>query len=63
MINHNKNEDENEKEISHRNNINKPRYRHRYRKYRKCLSMVMFICIIQHLSNINNTIREKVKQH
>ena len=32
-------------------------------KYKKCLSMMMLICIKQHLSNISSSIHEKVKQH
>ena len=34
--------------------INRPRSRngHKYSKYKKCLSMMMLICIKQHLSNI-----------
>ena len=34
--------------------INKPscRHGHKYSKYVKCLSMMMLICIKQHLSNI-----------
>ena len=31
-------------------------------KYRKCLTMMMFICIKQHLSNILFSIHENVKQ-
>ena len=33
--------------------INRPRSRHvhKYSKYRKCLSMMMLMCIKQHLSN------------
>ena len=42
------------KNRSQRYNINKPRSRHghRYSKYKKCLSMMMLLCIKQHLSNI-----------
>ena len=38
---------------SYRHEINKPRPRHGhiYTKYRKCFSMMMLICIKQHLSN------------
>ena len=35
----------------------------KYSKYKKCLSMMMFTCIDQHLSNIWSWIHEKVKQH
>ena len=50
---------------SHRYEINRPRSRcaHKYNKYKKCLSMMMLICIKQHLNNIWSTIQEKVKQH
>ena len=42
------------KGTSHRYSINrpKPRHGHRYIKYKKCLNMILFICIKQHLSNI-----------
>ena len=42
------------KNRSQRYNINKPRSRHghRYSKYKKCLRMMMLLCIKQHLSNI-----------
>ena len=48
----------------HRYDINRPRsnHGHKYSEY-NCLSMIMLICIKQHLSNIWSTIREKVKQH
>ena len=38
--------DENEKR-SHRYDINtpRPRHEHKYSKYKKCLSMMMFLCI------------------
>ena len=53
------------KNRSHRYDINRPRSRHghKYSKYKKCLSMMMLICIKQHLSNIWSSIHEKVKQH
>ena len=46
MINHNENEDENENK-SHRQDIYRPvsRHRHKYSKYKKCLTMMMLICI------------------
>ena len=49
----------------HRYDINIPRFRHvhKYTKYKMCLSMIMVICIKQHLSNIRSSIHEKVKQH
>ena len=51
--------------ISHRYDINRPRlgHGHKYSKYKKCLSMMMLICIKQHLSNIWGSVYEKVKQH
>ena len=47
-------EDENEKKNrSHRCDMNRPRSRHgyKYSKYKKCLSMMMLICIKQPLSS------------
>ena len=35
----------------------------KYSKYKECISMMMLICIKQHLSNIWSSIHEKVKQH
>ena len=45
--------------------INKPRcrYGHKYSKDMKRLSMIMLICVKQHLSNILSSIYENVKQH
>ena len=42
------------KNRSHRYDINRPRSRHgqKYSKYKMCLSIMMAICIKQHLSNI-----------
>ena len=39
---------------SHRYDINRSGFRHgdQYRKYKKCLSIMMVICIKQHVSNI-----------
>ena len=64
MINHNENEDENEKR-SHIYDINRPMSSHGHKcsKYKKCLIMIVLICIKQHLSNIWSSIHEKVKQH
>ena len=52
------------KKRSLRYDINRPRSRHvhKYSKCKKCLSMMMFICIKQHLSNISSSIHGKVKQ-
>ena len=53
------------KNRSHRYEINRPSSRHgcKYSKYKKCLSMMILICIKQHLSKIWSSIHEKVKQH
>ena len=50
------------KNRSHRYDINRPRSRHghKYSKYKKCLSMMMLICIKQHLSNIWSSVHEKL---
>ena len=39
---------------SHRYDINRPRSRHehKYSKYKKCLNIMMLLCIKQYLSNI-----------
>ena len=39
------------------------RHGHKYRKYKVCLSIMMIICIKQHLSNIWSWIHEIVKKH
>ena len=51
------------KNKSYRYDINRPRSRHghKYTKYKICLSIMMVICIKKHLSNIWNSIHEKVK--
>ena len=53
------------KNRSHRYEMNIPRSRHnhRYSKYKKCLCMVMHLCMKQHKSNMRSSIYEKVKQH
>ena len=53
------------KKISPRWDINKLRSKHghKYSKYKTSVSMMMLICIKQHLSNIWSSIHEKVKQH
>ena len=53
MINDNENEAE-IKNRSHRYEISRPRPTngYRYTKYKMCLSIMMVICIMQHLSNI-----------
>ena len=53
------------KNRSQRYDINRPRstHGHKYIKYKKCLSMMILICIKQHLSNIWSSIQEEVKQH
>ena len=42
------------KNRSHRYDINRPRSRHehKYSEYKKCPTVMMFICIKQQLSNI-----------
>ena len=51
------------KNRSHRYDINRPRPRHghKYTKYKMCLSIMMAVCIKQHLRNISSSIHEKVK--
>ena len=53
------------KNRSHRYNINRPRSRHWHKcsKYKKCLSIMMLICIKQHLSNNWSSFHENVKEH
>ena len=53
------------KNRTHRYDINRPRpkHGHKYGKYKKCVTMMMLICIKQHPSNIWSSIHEKVKQH
>ena len=46
-----------------KNKARSHRHVHKYSKYKKCLSMIILICLKQHLSNIWNSIQEKVKQH
>ena len=48
-----------------RYDISRPRSRkvHNFSKYKKYLSIVMLLCIKQHLSNIWNSVHEKVNQH
>ena len=53
------------KYTSYKHDINRhrPRHEHKYRKYKKCISMMMLICIKQHLSNILSSVYENVKHH
>ena len=56
------------KNRSHRYDIKRtrPRHEHKYTKYTKykmCLSIMMIICIKQHLRNILSSIHKKFKQH
>ena len=46
-----------------RKNRLRSRHWHEYSKYKKFLSMMMLICVKQHLSNIWSSIHKKVKQH
>ena len=50
---------------SHVYDINRPRswHGHKYSKWKKCLSIMMLVCIKEHLSNIWSSVHEKVKQH
>ena len=50
------------KSRAHRYNINRPKSRHgrKYSKYKRFLSMMVFTYIKQHLSNIWNSIHEKL---
>ena len=50
---------------SQRYNINshRPRHRHEYTKYKMCLSIIMVICVKQHLSNIWSSIHEKLSSN
>ena len=49
----------------HRYDINRPRPRHghKYTKYKLRRSIIMVLCIKQHLSNIWTSIYEKIKQY
>ena len=40
-----------------------PRHGHKHTEYKLCLSMMIVMCIKQHLSNIWSPVHEKVKQH
>ena len=51
---------------SHKYNINRPMSRHGRtctNKRKKCLSMMILICIKQHPTNTCGSIYEKVKKH
>ena len=58
---HNENEDNNDKK-SHRLDINRvsSRHGHKHSKHKNCLSITMFICNKQHLSNIWNSVKKKL---
>ena len=51
------------KNRSNRYDINRPRPRHKYTKYKMCLSIMVVTFVKEHLSNIWGSIHEKVKQH
>ena len=51
------------KNRSYRYDIGQDMDGHKHTKYKMCLSIIMVIYIKQHLSNIWNSIHEKVKQH
>ena len=63
MSNDNENEAENERR-AHILDIIKPLLRHgqKYTRYEMCLSILMAVCLKQHVSNIWSSIQEKVKQ-
>ena len=65
IIDYNKNEDENTTQIWRYNTNNtRPRHCYKYNKHKMhLLSMVMIMCIKQHLSNIWSWIYEKNEQH
>ena len=52
------------KNRSCRYDIKRPtcRHGHKYIKYKKCLSMMMFICVNQHLGNIEAQCKKKKKK-
>ena len=52
LINDNKNEAENEKLITYDKTRPRSRHGHKYTIYKMCLSLMIAICIKQHLSNI-----------
>ena len=43
-------------------NTPRPRHRHKYTKYKMCFSIMMVMCIKQHLTSIWSSIHKKVKQ-
>ena len=51
------------KRRSHRYNINGLSSRHRYKhsKYKICLSVMMLLCIKQHLTNTRSSIQDSLK--
>ena len=53
------------KNTSRKYDTNRPRSRHgyKYTKSKMCLSIMMVICVKQHLSHIWSSIYEGVKQH
>ena len=51
------------KNRSYRYDISRFRHGHKYSTYKKCLRIMMLICIKQHLSYIWSSIHRKVKQH
>ena len=44
-------------------NRHRCRHGHKYSKHMNCLSMMILICIKQHLSNIWSSVHKNVKQH
>ena len=64
MKNGNENQIDTKNPRSQRYSMNRPRsvHEHKYSKYKKCLSIMMLLCIKQHLNNIWNSVHEKVRQ-
>ena len=62
MINDSHNKSENEKHKKYDIKRLTSRHRHKYAKYKMCLSIMMVICIKQNLSSIISSIHDKVKQ-
>ena len=58
MIKGNENKAENEKQIT---KIRK--HRHKYTKYKMCVTIMIVRCNKQHLSNMFSPLHETVKQH
>ena len=51
------------KNKSQRHHIDRLKPRHKYAKFKMCVSIMMVICVKQNLSNIWSSFHEKKKQH